>query len=87
MKSLDVKINFENGLHSRPALKIVDISRKCNSVITIIHNSKTINTKSIIAILSAGIKQGETITINIDGSDEEIVYEELKNCLEFNCII
>lgn len=64
-------IQNQTGLHARPA---ADLSKLCNmfeSTVEIVVDSHTVNAKSIVSILTAGIKRGTEITVCFCGGDEE----------------
>ena len=58
------------GLHARAASKFVAEAQKFVSVITVDHGGKTLNGKSIMAIMLLAANQGTVLTINAKGSDE-----------------
>lgn len=67
-KTLTIK--NEAGLHMRPAGEFAKLATKCTSDVKILHKDKTINAKSVLNIMAAGIKFGEEITIQCDGASE-----------------
>ena len=83
-----VKENFvienETGLHARPATEIAKIAMKYKCDVNLIVNGKTINAKSPLMIMSAGIKSKTELEILCDGEDEEQAIEDLKIFLQNN---
>ena len=77
MVSGKVVVVNPTGLHARPAAKFVTEAKKYKSTITIKKNDNTINGKSIIQIMSAGISAGVEILIEAEGPDEEVVVRDL----------
>lgn len=77
-----VKIVNETGLHARPAGVFVKTASKFSSDISIEFNGSSINAKSIMNILSLGLKKGDEITISANGSDENDAVEALVNLIE-----
>lgn len=75
-------IENETGLHARPATEIAKIAMKYKCNINLIVNGKTINAKSPLMIMSAGIKSKTQLEILCDGEDEEKAIEELKIAFE-----
>ena len=57
MKTEKITLKNETGLHARPASEIVKIASKYQSTISLIANGKTINAKSILNIMAAGMKE------------------------------
>lgn len=77
MRSAEILLDNELGLHARPASMLVKAAGNFECNINIINNGKKCNAKSIMSLLSLGIKSGETICIETDGQDEEKALEEL----------
>ena len=84
MKTEKSTLKNETGLHARPASEIVKIASKYQSTISLIANGKTINAKSILNIMAAGIKSSTEIEIQCDGADEESAMKELLQAFENN---
>lgn len=72
-------IENETGLHARPATEIAKIAMKYKCDVNLIVNGKTINAKSPLMIMSAGIKSKTELEILCDGEDEEQAIKELKH--------
>jgi len=62
----------KTGLHARPASDLAKECKQYESEIELINGDKVINAKSIIGLLSGGIKQYTEIQIRTEGADEEI---------------
>lgn len=58
------------GLHLRPAGVLASTAMKCKSAVTILFQDKKVNAKSVLNVISAGIKQGTEIEIVCDGDNE-----------------
>lgn len=71
MTTSEVRVNLESGLHARPATKFVNLAKGFRSKITVSHNGKTADPKSIIALLSLNVQKGNIIAITAEGEDEE----------------
>ena len=71
MRKEKVILQNETGLHARPASELAKLAAgfKCN--INLNANGKTANAKSILGIMSLGIKAKTEIEIECDGEDEE----------------
>ena len=72
-----VKILNEQGLHARPASIFVKTANKFKSTVSIVHDNGVANAKSIINIMSLGLKKGEEINIIAEGTDEKEATEAL----------
>mgnify|MGYP005908716635 FL=1 len=64
-------IENETGLHARPATEISKEAMKYKSDIKFVVNGKTLNAKSLLMIMSAGIKSKSEMEIICDGEDEK----------------
>lgn len=70
------------GLHARPAADFTKLAAKFKSKITLKGKGKTVDAKSILMVLTMGIRQGEQLTIIADGPDEVESIEVLKDFIE-----
>ena len=59
------------GIHARPASDLVALAKQFQSDIRIDNGQKLLNAKSILSILSGGLKQNVEISVIAEGSDEE----------------
>lgn len=88
MKSIKVVIQDPAGLHARPATLLVKAASQYKSKLEIKNSSNNVaNIKSIINLLSLGIKQGELIEVIADGEDEEQAIVGMQHALEENKLI
>jgi phosphocarrier protein len=60
----------EQGLHARPATTLVNLANTFKSEITITYNDVTVDLKSIMGVLSLGVKRGSQVLIKTQGEDE-----------------
>lgn len=66
-----VEILNESGIHARPASQIVNVAQKFESTVHFIKDGSKFNAKSIMNIMGMGLKKGDTIELEIEGSDKE----------------
>jgi phosphocarrier protein len=66
-----LSVNNPTGLHARPASDLVVLAKKFSSKIRIRYGTRVADPKSIISLLSAGVKQGAQIELTCEGSDEQ----------------
>lgn len=57
------------GLHARPAAALVNAAKSYLSDIRLHRGNRDMNAKSLISIMSLGVRQGDTITISATGPD------------------
>lgn len=84
MKTIDFIINNDHGLHARPAGQLVNVASGFSSTITVKKKDKTASAKGLFALMGLGIKPGESIRVEIEGSDEEVAHDAIKNFLNVN---
>jgi phosphocarrier protein len=72
-----VTIVNKAGMHTRPASNIVKIASKYRSDFFIVKNGYRINGKSIIGVMTLAAEQGSTLTLEVEGDDEEKASAEL----------
>ena len=75
-------IENETGLHARPATEISKEAMKYKSDIKFVVNGKTLNAKSPLMIMAAGIKTKTEMEIICDGEDENEALESLKTVIK-----
>ncbi len=84
MVSMVVKIKNPSGLHLRPAGVLCKTAIEFNSRITFKYNdgSGTANAKSVLSVLGACVKCGDTIEFVCEGDDEEKALECIKELVK-----
>ncbi|KUO72667.1 MAG: hypothetical protein APF77_00565 [Clostridia bacterium BRH_c25] len=82
MNFKEVTIVNKTGLHARPASDFVKEASKYKSDIKIDFNGRSINAKSIINVLSAGLSAGSIIVISAEGDDEQQAVDGLVTLIE-----
>lgn len=73
----NIKLENEDGLHARPAANLVKIAKQYESSVKLDISGKEYNAKSILSIMSAGIKKGTDIKIICEGKDEKKAIESI----------
>lgn len=81
MKQLDILIQNPTGLHARPAKTFVNVAKEFKANIKVYHNEKMANAKSLISLLTLGVKSGSQIKIEADGEDEEQALAALESAV------
>lgn len=84
MKKFDFTVNNPVGIHARPAGILVKEITRHQSVVTITKGGKSADAKKIIALMSLGVKQGETVTVTVEGPDEETAAEQIEAFMKEN---
>lgn len=84
MKEFTYKICDELGIHARPAGLLVKKAGEFESEITMVNGEKSADMKRIFALMSLGVKQGDTVRVTLSGSDEDKAACEIENFLKNN---
>lgn len=77
MRTAEVTILSEDGLHARPASLFVREAGKFRSEITVTADGISVNGKSIMGLLTLALCSGAVVTIAADGIDEENAVQQL----------
>ena len=84
MKEFSYTVKDKVGIHARPAGHIVKLCKEFKSEIYIKKDEKEVKADKLIAIMSLGIKEGDTVTVFINGEDEEEAYRAVYSFFESN---
>ena len=71
MKQFQYTIKDELGVHARPAGLLVKLVKGYASTATLEKGGKTCDLRKLMALMGMGIKCGDTVTVRIEGADEE----------------
>ena len=74
MKSFSYTVKDELGIHARPAGMLVKE----------VKDGKEIDATRLMAVMSMGVKKDQTVTITVEGADEDAAYDALKSFFETN---
>ena len=84
MKSFNYTVKDELGIHARPAGMLVKEVKNFESKVTLEKDGRVIDASRLMAVMSMGIKKDQTVTVTVEGADEEAAYDELKAFFEAN---
>jgi phosphocarrier protein HPr len=84
MQEIQVTIKHPTGLHARPAAVFVNTAKKFTARVTVKHNNKEADAKSILNIMALGVTAETTVTIRADGPDEADALQQLAALIESN---
>ena len=85
MKEFQYVITDPIGLHARPAGLLVKAAKPLDSTITIVKaDGKSAVATKLMAVMGLGVKTGETITVRIEGGDEEANAQTMETFLKEN---
>ncbi len=84
MKEFTFTVQDPMGIHARPAGLLVKEAKKFASAVTIAKGDKSTDMKKLLALMGLGIKQGETVTVTVEGADEDAAAEAVEKFLKEN---
>lgn len=84
MVNFDYTIKDELGIHVRPAGQLAQLCKSKLSKCTLSIDGKEAEITKLFAVMALAVKCGDTITISVDGADEEQTAEEIKKFLNEN---
>lgn len=70
-------IQDEMGLHARPAGVMVKRLKDLSINVTIKCGQRSANAKKLFQIMGMAVKCGETVTVELEGENEETMRDEL----------
>ena len=83
MVSFDYLIHDAMCLHARPVgLVVKAVKPYQDSQITITHNGRQADAKRMFAVMGLQVKQGETITVSVQGGDEQKIADQIRGIFE-----
>ena len=84
MKTFTYTIQDEVGIHAIPAGLLAKKAKEFQSAITLEKDGKSVNLTKLMAVMGMGVKHGDTVTVSIDGTDEETAFAELQTFFQQN---
>lgn len=84
MKETTFIVEAEDGLHARPAGTIAKVASQYESQVDIIAQGKIKNAKSVLSIMSMGLKKADNVTLRVTGSDADLAIDALQKLIENN---
>ena len=69
MPELRMRVIDPSGLHARPAAKFVQAASRFSSAISIGHGEREVDAKSLVALLTLGVRPGSHVVLRAEGGD------------------
>lgn len=79
MLKSEFMIEAPNGMHARPASNLVRLAQSYSSACKLGKNGNFVKMNSMLNILSLAIKYGDTVTVEVDGPDEQDEMEAIRH--------
>jgi len=77
-----IRVEIPTGLEARSVAVAVQIASKYQSKVYFEVDTKKVNAKSIMGMMTLGINAGEEVTVSAEGSDESQAMVEMENYLK-----
>lgn len=74
----DVTISMTDSMESTPIAHLVQLANQFSSRIYFEMDTKKVNAKSIMGMMSLNLSEGEKVTVLTEGEDEEMAAEGIK---------
>lgn len=84
MKSFSYTVKDELGIHARPAGMLVKEVKNFQSKVTLEKDGKSVDASRLMAVMGMGVKKDQTVTVKVEGDDEDAACKELKAFFETN---
>lgn len=73
------------GLHARPAAALVCAAKTYSSEIRLLRANRSVNAKSLVSIMSLGVKQGDLVQLSAVGPDAQEAVQRLAELIASGC--
>lgn len=84
MRTFEYVIKDELGIHARPAGLLAKTAKTLDSTVIVAKGEKSAAATKLMALMSMGIKCGDTVSVTIDGGDEEKSEQVMKEFFKSN---
>ena len=85
MTTFDYVITDPVGIHARPAgILVKEITKFAGTTVTITKGGKSVDARKLMALMGMGIKQGDTVTVSVEGGDEAGVAAAIEDFFKNN---
>ena len=84
MQKFEYVIKDEVGIHARPAGLLVKEAKKYDSSILVVRDGKSAAATKLMALMGRGVKCGDTVEVQVEGTDEESACKGMKAFFENN---
>lgn len=82
MVAKTVRIDNTEGLHLRPATNLCTLAQRYDCEVHFCIRNYHANAKSVLSVLAGMVKQGDEVTFECNGVDEQDALEAIVNLVE-----
>ena len=76
-----ITIELESGLEARPVAMLVQVASQYDSSIYVECDSRRVNAKSIMGMMTLGLVTGQKLDVEIEGEDEKDAMDSIETFL------
>lgn len=84
MQQFTYTITDPIGIHARPAGLLVKAAKALDSAVTIQKGDKSVSATKLMNLMSMGVRQGDCITVTVEGGDEEASRKAMEQFFQEN---
>ncbi len=84
MIKFEYTIKDEFGMHARPAGSLAKLVKNLDSEITVFKGDKFASASKLMALMGLNVKQGDTVTVTIEGGAEAAAEKAVREFFENN---
>lgn len=84
MVAFQYTITDEVGIHARPAGMLVKTAKEKSAAVTLKTAKGSADARKLMAIMALGVKQGDVVTVEVEGENEAVVAKEMQTFFEEN---
>ena len=81
MTTKDITIDIKQGVEASPVAKCVQVASQFESKIYVEYETKKVNAKSIMGMMTLGLDAGEEVLVSAAGNDEKDAIAEIEKYL------
>lgn len=81
MQHKELLIINKLGLHARAAAKLISVTTRFSSDITLEKDGRAVNGKSIMSVMLLAASKGTSLSIKTDGSDETAALDAIETLI------
>ena len=84
MRTFQYTITDETGIHARPAGALVKLVRGMKSRVILSVDGREADAGKLMAVMAMGIGNGQTVTVQVSGPDEDEAAEKIQGFFKEN---
>lgn len=78
----EIEVQNKLGLHARAAAKLVHTATRFDADVKVRKDAEEVDAKSILGVLLLAAAKGSTVTVTVDGDDEEQAIESIQDLFD-----